>query len=99
LSKINAYTLVEMLKTKYELASIIKEYFDIKRGVQTRLTWGAFGRMLYLSAVTITTLGYGDIVPNSGITRLLVGFQSVLGIVLIGLFINSIAIRSEKNKK
>ena len=51
---------------------------------------GVYGRMLYLSAVTITTLGYGDIVPISGISRLLVALESVIGIVLIGLFLNSL---------
>lgn len=52
---------------------------------------GAFGRLLYFSAVTQTTLGFGDIVPISDRTRLVVGIQSVLGIILIGLFLNSLA--------
>lgn len=46
-----------------------------------------FVRMLYLSAVTITTLGYGDIVPLSTKARFLVAFESVLGLVFIGLFL------------
>lgn len=50
---------------------------------------GTFGRMLYVSACTITTLGYGDIVPTSAITRTLVGTEAVLGIVLMGLFFGS----------
>ena len=50
---------------------------------------GTFGRMLYLSACTITTLGYGDIVPTSSTTRALVGSEAVLGIVLMGLFLGS----------
>ncbi len=54
-------------------------------------TAGTFWRMLYLSAVTITTLGYGDIAPIAGISRALVGFQSVLGIVLMGLFLNALS--------
>ena len=52
---------------------------------------GVLGRMMYLSSVTITTLGYGDIVPISGVSRFLVGLESVVGIVLIGLFLNSLA--------
>lgn len=48
-------------------------------------------RMLYFSTVTHTTLGYGDIVPINTVARSLVAFQSILGIVVMGLFLNSIA--------
>jgi hypothetical protein len=48
-----------------------------------------FIRMLYLSSITITTVGFGDIVPTSSYTRILVSIEAVLGIILIGLFINS----------
>ncbi len=52
---------------------------------------GLFPRMLYFSAVTITTLGYGDIVPISDRSRILVGVESVLGLILVGLFLNSLS--------
>lgn len=52
---------------------------------------GSFWRMLYLSVVTITTLGYGDIVPISDVNRFLVGFESFLGLMIMGLFLNSLA--------
>lgn len=51
---------------------------------------GLFIRMCYLSAVTITTLGFGDITPASSFARALVGFEAVLGVVLIGLFLNAV---------
>ena len=38
----------------------------------------------------ITALGYGDIVPISGYTRLLVGVESTFGVLLLGLMLNSI---------
>lgn len=50
-----------------------------------------FWRMFYLSAVSITTLGYGDIVPISNTARWLVSAEAVLGMVLIGLFLNSLS--------
>lgn len=50
-------------------------------------------RMNYFSIVTITTLGYGDIAPVSSLSRALVGFESIWGIVMIGLFINSLSSR------
>jgi hypothetical protein len=52
---------------------------------------GSYGRMLYLSAVTITTLGYGDIVPITDEARLVTALEAVWGIVLIGLFLNALA--------
>jgi hypothetical protein len=36
--------------------------------------------MLYLSAITITTVGYGDIVPLTDTARVLVGIQAVYGL-------------------
>ena len=48
-------------------------------------------RMVYFSAVTITTLGYGDIVPATTWARNAVALESVLGILTIGLFLNSLA--------
>lgn len=45
-----------------------------------------FLRMLYLSAVTITTLGYGDIISTSDITRSLVAIESTLGILIMVFF-------------
>lgn len=50
-----------------------------------------FGRMLYLSAVTITTLGYGDIVPLTDAARIAISCEAVGGIILIGLFLNALA--------
>jgi len=51
----------------------------------------SFVRFFYFSAVTITTLGYGDIVPMTDRARLLVAIEAILGIVLAGLFLNSVA--------
>lgn len=45
----------------------------------------------YFSAVTITTLGYGDILPSNIPTRLLVIVEASLGVILAGLFLNSLA--------
>ncbi len=50
---------------------------------------GQLGRFLYLSAVTITTLGYGDIVPVGPTARALVAIEAVLGIVVIGVFLGT----------
>jgi hypothetical protein len=68
-----------------ELSRYIETYNRSLQGFPSRLE-GDFLRMLYLSMVTITTLGYGDIVPITDKARILVGIESVLGIILIGWF-------------
>jgi hypothetical protein len=54
----------------------------------------AYLRMLYFSATTITTLGFGDIVPVNPSARLWVAFEAISGIFLIGLFVNSLFYKS-----
>lgn len=53
-------------------------------------------RMFYLSTITITTLGFGDIVPLTTTARILVSVEAILGIVLLGLFVNDVL--KERNK-
>jgi voltage-gated potassium channel Kch len=47
--------------------------------------------MLYLSATTITTLGFGDIVPLTTPARLAISVEAVTGILLMGRFLNAVA--------
>lgn len=46
---------------------------------------------LYLSIVTITTLGFGDITPSTSIGKLVVSSEAFAGVVTLGLFLNSIS--------
>lgn len=48
---------------------------------------------LYFSVVSITTLGYGDILPNSSGAQFATASESILGIVLIGLFLNALSLQ------
>ncbi|ASA54627.1 pentapeptide repeat-containing protein [Vibrio gazogenes] len=48
---------------------------------------------LYFSVVSITTLGYGDILPNSSYAQFATASESILGIVLIGLFLNALSLQ------
>ncbi|MBR5747511.1 MAG: two pore domain potassium channel family protein [Prevotella sp.] len=53
-----------------------------------------FGDAFYFSVVTITSLGFGDIYPVAGTAgRFLVATEAILGILIIGFFLNDIAIR------
>ena len=62
------------------------------------LVGGNYVRMIYFSSVIITTLGLGDIVPIGMRARICVGFESVLGILLLGLFLNSVSWRATQSK-
>ncbi len=42
-----------------------------------------FADALYFSIVTLSTIGYGDITPASGIARLMVGAEILFGVVLL----------------
>ena len=46
---------------------------------------------LYFSVITITTLGYGDITPIGLVSQLLTASESIIGIILIGLFLNALS--------
>ena len=53
----------------------------------------------YFSVVTITTLGYGDILPKTDIAMLLAASESVLGVLFIGLFLNAIATKRDQTSR
>lgn len=48
---------------------------------------------IYFSVVSITTLGYGDVLPNSSWAQITAASESLLGIILIGLFLNALSIQ------
>jgi hypothetical protein len=59
-----------------------------------RMLSGFFGRMIYFSTTTITTVGFGDIVPLSETARALAGLEAIAGWLVAGLFLNAIAWRA-----
>jgi len=54
---------------------------------------GFWWRMLYFSATTITTVGFGDIVPITTTARSLTALEAIAGWLVAGLFLNSLASR------
>lgn len=81
----------DFLRGHSKLGNLMNNHIYLETGRHFEPSWELYFRMVYFSAVTITTLGYGDIAPISATSRLLVTLESVLGIVLIGLFLNSLA--------
>lgn len=50
-------------------------------------TWSSF---LYFSIVTITTLGYGDMLPLNAHAQIAAGFEAIAGVLYIAVLIGSI---------
>jgi hypothetical protein len=88
-----------MQVTTSELDSI-QQFADAAQGIVSGLP-DQFSRMLYFSAVSATTLGFGDIVPVTTLSRSFVTLEAILGVVFAGLFLNSLARRrpSEPTEK
>ncbi|WP_162920269.1 potassium channel family protein [Clostridium fermenticellae] len=57
---------------------------DVANGTFKYPLWN----FIYFSIVTITTLGYGDILPNSMLVRGLVMIETVTGVVIIGIIVS-----------
>lgn len=74
---------------------ILCDFVNGLNGDAVRIS-NSYLRMLYLSSITISTLGFGDIIPITSQSRLLVGVESFVGIVFIGLFINSVYARKNR---
>jgi hypothetical protein len=84
-----------------QLDAEIMNYFSAISGFPLYFAqekWSNFPRMLYFSAVTVTTVGYGDIVPVTDGARIAVASEAILGIVVIGLFLNGLAARSKSTQ-
>lgn len=89
---------VHFIKIKPKLSVQIQAFASGTQGFPSGIS-GNYVRMFYLSASTITTLGYGDITPITTLSRLLVSIESICGIVLIGLFLNALSFeRANKNE-
>lgn len=56
----------------------------------------SFWDAIYFSIITLTTLGYGDIAPDSECGRMVVMSEALLGVIFIGLFLNAISHRQAK---
>ena len=81
---------IPLLPITTDLDNRLGDYFRASKGFPSHAS-GTIERMLYFSVVTITTLGYGDIVPITWQTRALVAFEAILGVVLIGYYLSSLS--------
>jgi hypothetical protein len=71
-------SLQDTLKEVTEFETALKSASD-----ETPRFW-SFWDFVYFSTITQTTVGYGDILPNSTAVRMLVSSQVLIGLVLVG---------------
>lgn len=64
--------------------------------VQSDCGFKSLFQCLYFSVTTITTLGYGDLSPITVSAKTLVMVETLLGMVVIGFFLNSVAFLKAK---
>jgi Ion channel len=96
-SKTQSGVLAPVLVLNNSEDSELRNYLQGIRGDASSFS-GQFWRMTYFSAVVITTLGLGDIVPITWQSRMLVALEAVAGIILAGLFLNALAYRVSNRK-
>jgi hypothetical protein len=72
--------------------SLIVAYFFIYGLFQSCLgLTGSWVDSAYLSLVTITTLGFGDVTPTKNIGKIVVSSQAFFGVMMMGLFLNALS--------
>jgi hypothetical protein len=77
--------LVLLFFTLYScIAAVFPDAFEKTSGGTT----GQAVDLLYFSMVTLTTVGYGDIVPVRGIARMLAGLEATTGVLYIAITVS-----------
>lgn len=100
----NSYHDISLVKPLLALSvNYLNNDIDIIRDYETNKNFiYPLTDFLYFSAITITTLGYGDILPNSSLVRGLVMIEVLFGVIIIAIFLSSSYDRlkefKEKNK-
>lgn len=53
----------------------------------------------YFCVVTLATIGYGDLTPKTEIGKIFTTFYILVGVGIIGLFINTVIHRAQQRRK
>lgn len=69
--------------TVYQIQMALK--FPTFEGLVTGLE--VFARSIYFSVITFSTIGYANVAPHGPWSRVLVGIESLLGAILVALFV------------
>lgn len=73
------------------IVAVLVVYLLIMSAIVSSLEGWSFGDSVYFSTVTVSTIGYGDLVPTKNGTKVLVAVTSFAG---VGLFFYMITLLS-----
>jgi voltage-gated potassium channel Kch len=59
-------------------------------GVEVTTWQEGFARMAYYSFVTLTTLGYGDILPKNHVAEFFVYMEAIIGVFYMAIIVSSL---------
>lgn len=76
------WTLLYALVIEFDPGAILIQGQPIREAIEQGST-----SLLYFSFVTLTTLGYGDVAPNSDVARMLAAGEAVVGQLFIAVLI------------
>ncbi len=82
------YTLIQIGSYEQAFSGVPQmwtEAFDKGLWNHLVLLHGIFFYCLYLSIITITTVGYGDVVPLIHVARAAVALQALIGVAFVGI--------------
>jgi len=92
-----AYLLIAMVFTQLYYLSLVwdPQALHLLKPLEEMRSSELHGELLYFSMVTISTVGYGDVLPVSSSARMLAVIEAVLGqffvAVLVGMFVGMYA--------
>jgi hypothetical protein len=70
------------------------------KGVSTSTPYASFTDLVYFSCITISSIGFGDIIPNSQQTKLFTSLLGIIGqfysVVLVGILITKFSSHEKK---
>ena len=72
-------------------------FYSLNRAEFTGIS--TFWDGLYLSLVTITTLGFGDITPTTSISKIVTAVEPIFGLIFVGMFLNSMGLEQSHRKE
>ncbi len=89
---IGSLTLYMLLGLVWAVIYMIIMLFDPTAfsGIEVTSWQAGFSRMAYYSFVTLTTLGYGDILPKNHIAEFFAYMEAVIGVFYIAIIVSSL---------
>ncbi|WP_223256018.1 potassium channel family protein [Flavobacterium laiguense] len=70
------------------------------KGIDTTSPFASFIDLVYFSSITFTSIGFGDIIPNSHQTKLFTAFIGIVGqfytVVLVGILISKFSSKEKE---